>query len=241
MNQLFDYKNFTFFAILNRDIRGSWGFTSYQDTDGNWYKAINGYDTKNVPRAWNVNFSPSELIYRVGKKQKVMVLINNEVKEMPLAEYVRKCSFCEGSPNHRGVSMFKEIDEEKDAGILIDAKRTRKLANDAAFELESKPKELAEIAQLIGEFRDAKDLQFAAVIQFADHDPRTFLEIAKSPDRKVRALIKKGLSTGELLEKGKLITWKNEVLGSDEDSAIQKLMQEPDMLKAVELAIKKNK
>lgn len=241
MNQLFDYKNFTYFTILNRDIRGSWGFTSYQDVDGNWYKAINGYDTKNVPRAWNVNFSPTELLYRVGKKQKVMVLKNNEVTEMLLADYVRNCSFCEGSKNFRGVAVFKEVDEEKDAGILIDAKRTRKLANDAAFELESKPKELAEIAQLIGEFRDQKDLQFAAVIQFADADPRTFLELAKSPDRKVRALIKKGLATGELKLKGKIITWKNEVLGSDEDEATQRLMKDADVLNAVELAIKKNK
>lgn len=241
MEKLFDYKNYTFFSVLNRDIKGSWGFTSYQDKDGNSYKAINGYAPGGVPRAYDVFFSPSELLLRIPKNQKISVLVNGEEKKMLKAEYIRNCSFCEGSPNFRGLSMFKEVDEEKDAGILIDAKRLRKQAGDLAFELESKPKELAEVAQLIGEFRDNKEIQLAAVIQFADADPRNFLGIANSPDRQARALLKKALNIGEVKMKGKLLIWNNETLGADEDEATQRLVREPEVFKALSHAVKRNK
>ena len=237
----FDQKNFAYFAIINRDLSGSVGFSSWQDSQGNHYRAINGYGPTGTPRPFNINFSPSELIYRAGKKQKVTVLLNNQPKEMLLVDYLKDSSLCEGSPNLRGPAVFKMIDEEKDAGVLIDAKRLRREASNAAFDLESKPKELAEIAQLIGEFRDNKDIQFAAVINFADADPRTFLNYINSPDRQARALVKKGLSTGELTLKGKIITWKNETLGADEDEAVQRLTREPEVMKALAVAVKKNK
>lgn len=240
-NKLFDYSSYVFFSILNRDIKGTWGFTSYQDADGNWYKAINGYAPGGVPRAYDVFFSPAELLLRVPKGKKISVLFNNEEKKMLLADYIRNCSFCEGSPNNRGKAMFKEVDEEKDAGILIDAKRLRKQASDLAFELESKPKELTEVAQLIGCFKDNRDVQLAAVIQFADSDPRQFLSIANAPDRQARSLLKKALDMGEVKLKGKILVWNNETLGADEDEATQKLVKEKEVFKALEIAVKKKK
>lgn len=241
MEKFFDYRNYNFFSILNRDIKGTWGFTSYQDVDGNSYKAINGYAPGGVPRPYDVFFSPAELLLRIPKGKKISVLVNNEEQKWLLSDYIRKCSFCEGSPNNRGKAMFKEVDEEKDAGILIDAKRLRKQASDLAFELEGKPKELAEVAQLIGMFKDNKDVQLAAVIQFADADPRNFLAIANSPDRHARALLKKALDIGEVTLKGKILVWNKETLGADEDEAVQKLIHDKDVLKAIEIAVKKKK
>jgi hypothetical protein len=237
----FDQKSYVYFTLTKGNVTGSMGFSSFQDNDGNHYRAINGYGPSGVPRSFNINFSPAEEIYRAGKNQRVTVLVNNTAENWLLVDYLRKSSLCEGSPNLRGVPMYKEIDEEKDAGILVDAKRLRKKASDAAFELESKPKELAEIAQLIGEFRDDKNIQFSSILNFADADPKTFLSYVESPDRQARALIKKGLSTGELKMKGKLIVWKNETVGIDEDEATQRLIREPDLMKAIQLAVKKSK
>lgn len=238
---MFDHNNFVYYAILNREISGSQGFTSYTDTQGNTYKAINGYDTKGVPRSFNITFGPGELIYRAGKKQKVTVLINGEPKKMDLVEYMDNASMCDGSPNNTGVSVFKKIDMEKDAQILVSAKRLKKQASDAAFALEQSNKDLQEVAQLIGEFRDSKDIQLQAVIQSAEHNPKDFLDIVNSPDRSARALVRKGLKTGELTEKGKMITWKGANLGLDEDLAVQALLKDKDLLKAVEQAVKKTK
>lgn len=239
-----DSKRYFLFAAINPDISGSIGFTSFTDLDGNHYRAINGYTPYGVPRDFGVTFTEgSGRIYKAGKNQKVTVLINGKPDKADwlLADYLRKCSLCEGSPNFRGSALYRELDEEKDASVLIDTKRLRKKANDAAFDLEGKPKELAEVAQLIGEFRDNKDLQFSAVIAFAEANPRQFLEIVEAPDRQARALLKKAISIGEVKEKGKLLIWRNETLGSDEDEAIQKLTKEKEVFKALELSVKKLK
>ncbi len=238
---MFDHQNFEYYSVLNRDITGSKSFSSYADIQGNTYKAINGYDTKGVPRPFMITFGPGELIYRAGKKQQITVLVNGDPKKMLLTEYLDKASMCEGSPNNNGASDFKRIDMEKDAQILISAKKLKKQASDAAFDLEPKTKDLQEVAQLIGEFRDNKDIQLQAVIQFAEADPKNFLSIVNSPDRSARSLIRKGLSTGEITMKGKMVTWKGANLGPDEDDAVQSLLKDKDLYKAVEQAVKKTK
>lgn len=237
-------KNYVLFAAINPDITGSIGFSSYTDMDGNHYRAINGYTPAGVPRDFNISFSEgSGRIYRAGKNQKITVLMNGkpDPKEWFLADYLRHCSLCESSPNSRGNIVYRELDDNKDAEVLINVKKLRKKANDAAFELEGKSKELAEIAQLIGEFRDDKNIQFSTVISYAESNPRAFLELVESPDRQARALIKKALSIGEVKEKGKLLVWKNETLGSDEDEAVQRVTKDPAVFKALELAVRKLK
>jgi len=238
---MFDHNLYEYYTILNRDIKGSKSFSSYTDIQGNTFKAINGYDTKGVPRPFMITFGPGELTYRAGKKQEVTVLVNGDPKKMKLTQYMDNASMCEGSPNNNGVSDFKRIDMEKDAQILVSAKRLKKQASDAAFALEPNTKDLQEVSQLIGEFRDNKDIQLQAVIQSAEHNPKEFLEIVNSPDRQARALIRKGLNTGEITMKGKMVTWKGANLGPDEDDAVQSLLKDKDLLKAVEQAVKKLK
>lgn len=223
---MFDYKNYHNF-ILIKPIPGSWSFVSYDDSDGKSYRAIRGVDDQGKDRGFVVTFSSKERIYRFKKNQKVSVRKDGKLTEMKLYEYVKGHPMCLDGYNFGGVALFKEVEPERDAKMVLDAKKLRNQAETTALTL--KGKELKDMAVMLGEFSENQDLQMRAVLEFAGNDPGVFLKMLDDPQHEIKALVKKALKAGLLKKEKSTVLWEKEVLGS-EDAAVEWLSNNKEKL-----------
>lgn len=237
---MFDHSKF-FYFIQIVPTTGTFGFRNYTDIEGNTYSAFQTLGaTFNDHKPFWVTFSSRERTYRATKDREIMVSKNGDVpKKMKLKDYLLNSPFTADSQNLRGEPKIKLYDEVKDATTAVDRKTLRLQAGNIALSLSAQ--ELAEMAQLIGVFADDLMVQKNRVLEFSDQEPEYFMELYNSGDREARSLIKKGLKSGVLKAKGKMITWEKETLGADEDDAVAKLQKDEALRKAVKKAVDKLK
>lgn len=233
----FDYKNYHNF-ILIKPIPGSWSFVSYDTADGDNFKAIRGSDEQGKERSYVVTFSTRERLYRFKKNQKVDVKKNGKIVSMKLYDYIKGNPMCEGGPNFSGTGIFKEVDIEKDAKLVIDTKKRRNLAESKALDLTGKA--LKDVSVMLGEFSDNPDLQLRAAIEYAGNDPESFLSIIEDPQHEIKALLKTAIKAGTLKKIGAIVMWEKEALGS-EAMAVEWLIQNKDKLAALKKQTNKEK
>jgi hypothetical protein len=237
---MFDHSKFNYFIQIV-PTTGTFSFRNYTDIEGNTYSAFQTLGaTFNDHKPFWVTFSSRERTYRASKDREILVSKNGDVpKKMKLKDYLMNSPFTAESPNLRGVAKIKLFDEAKDAKVGVDRRTLRIQAGNLALNLSQQ--ELQEMAQLIGVFQDDMMVQKNRVLEFADQEPEAFMEIYNSGDREAKSLIKKGLSSGVLKKKGKMVVWENETLGADEEAAISRLMKEEPLKKAVTKAVNKLK
>lgn len=237
---MFDHDKFFYFAQIT-PTSGSVGFRNYTDNEGNTYSAFATLGvTFNDHKPFWVNFSARERIYRAAKDREILVSKNGDVpKKMKLVDFLKNSPFTEGSPNLRGNATIKLMDEVKDAKIAVDRAKLRLDAGNLALGLS--PDETTKMAQLIGYFGDDPMVQKRRVLEFSDQEPELFTQLYHGEDRDARSLVKKGLASKVLKLRGKMVVWDKMTLGPDEDSAIARLMKEPELRDAVAQAVKKMK
>jgi hypothetical protein len=237
---MFDHKVFDYFIQIH-PTPGTVSFRNYTDIEGNTYSAFQTLgQTFNDHKPFWITFSVRERTYRASKGREIFVSRNGDIPErMKLADYLKNSPWTEGSPNLRGSATIKMFDEVKDAKTGVDRRKRRLEAGNIAVNLS--PVQLTEMAQLIGVFSDDKTVQMNRVLEFADQEPETFLEFYNSADREAKAVIKKGLKTGVLKTKGKMVMWEKDMVGADEAEAIANLMKSPEKLEAIKLNIKRLK
>jgi hypothetical protein len=211
----FDYNNYHNFVLI-KPIKGSWSFVSYSTPDGQSLRAVRGQDETGKDRSYVVTFSTRERIYRFKRNQKVQVRRDGKLVDMKLYDYIKGSPVCLGGPNFEGVGIFKEIDAEKDAKLIIDAKKRRNEAETKALNLTGPP--LKDMAVMLGEFSDNPDIQLRAAIEYAGNDPEAFLSIMEDEHHELKALLKKAVKAGTLRKTGNMFMWEKEVLGGEMDS-----------------------
>lgn len=222
---MFDYKTNDYFALIN-PIPGGWSFTSYT-FEGETYRAINGFNRDGVARNFVVFFGDRERVFTCPKKKLIDVIVNNNVnnlRQMKLSEYLEKSGYCTG-PNCTS-AIFKKIDEVKDAKEMVDVKTFR--IEQEALAVGLKGEELKEMANLLGEFSDDKNLQKRAVLEFAGKQPDDFKRIYEDPSRTMKSTIQKALKMGILKQKGKVVTWDKDVIGSGEEQWVDYFTKEKE-------------
>jgi len=236
MEKLFNTDNYVYFALMT-PIEGSWGFTGYTAADGNYVKAVQGQNVNGTYKAYDVFWSTQERVRRVPKAKKITVLKNGELVQMLEIEYLKQSPNCEGSKNGSADSaaIFKEIDEAKDANILIERRQRKNQALTASFALEGK--ELDDIAAALGIFHDDPLIKLNRISEFAGQDPEGFFKHYENPNKIIKALILRGLHTGKLTKTGEAIFWGKEALGGNEDQAISFLIANPEKLHGLEESI----
>jgi hypothetical protein len=237
---MFDHKIFDYFIQI-RPTSGTVSFRNYTDIEGNTLSAFQTLgQTFNDHKPFWITFSVRERTYRAPKGRDIFVSINGDHPvKMKLADYLKNSPWTEGSKNLKGDATIKMFDEVKDAKTGVDRRKQRLEAGNIALNLSND--QLTQMAQLIGVFSDDKTVQLNRVLEFADQEPEAFLEFYNGADREAKALIKKGLKTGVLKEKGKMIMWDKEMIGADESEAISSLMKNEQLFKAVSTAVKKLK
>lgn len=157
-------------------------------------------------------------------------------------EFLKNHPECEGSPNGTyeddgnggkiqvGVS-FRELNTAKDAAIALRADRLRNQAETSALSLDEQT--LEEIANIIGYYGEVDDQMLLKVVEFARKKPGEYLELLKSDDRGVRAIIRKSIVEGIFRQHGPLIKWNDLTVGNDEDDAVATLRKDKQMLSAL--------
>lgn len=233
---MFDSKNhFQFIQLKPTD--GEQSFLSYSDLDGNTFKAIASIDQHGNKRSFVITWSARNRIYRGARNKKIMVEKNGEMTKMNLYDYIKNYDKVEGSPNLRGVALFKELDPIKDAKLALGRKVNVAKATNIALALEGE--NLSDMAAMIGVFMNDPDVQKFRVVEFADQEPDKFMEMHDASDAKAKALIRKAVNAGLAKKKGKAIEWASE-LHADEADFVSALLKDNKKLDALTKQVAKH-
>jgi hypothetical protein len=219
-----DIRGFTYFILL-RPGNAYYGFPAYFiDDDGIEHEIVQGIDQYGNKKYRRFSWNKGNRQIRIPNTQQDVI------------EFLRNYPECEGSPYAgKKKSWFKELNNERDASIALDAKRNRLEAETKALSLEGE--ELFEVGILCGSVSDKEGLVRHYIAEYAQNNPDGFMEIINDPVRKPRSIVKKGINFGILRKKGFMIFWESIHLGNDIDSATKKLADDPQLLNAIEEAI----
>lgn len=159
-----------------------------------------------------------------------------------LIDFLSAYPGCEGSPNGSysldedgneiqvGVE-YRIADTEDDAETILDGNTNRAKAQISAAEIDSTT--LVEMASYIGMFGQPSKLMRQKVQEWAGKKPVDYFKALNEGDRSARSLIRNCVADGTFKIQGTLIKWEGTIIGTDEDSAVKTLLDNPDMLEAL--------
>ncbi len=238
------------YFVFNKGTNAGWGFSTYQDKvgavldkDGVGYpgKVVSIYyqlDKNNKPIPYFFSMSMRDRVLKVEKDKTDMYGVS-------VVEYLRNSPECKGSPNgnysdvenpdsQTGV-FFKEMNEEADARVALDAKDYRRNAENLAAGLSLE--EVYEVNALLGQFKKGETFARHYILEVAGNKPDIFMRAYENPQRKALALIKKGISKGILKTQGSVVIWAKTTVGLDELDAAANIQKDKKMIEALEKAV----
>ena len=232
---MFDYDKFAYYSI-NKKLagRGPRGFTGYTDRFGDVKMIWDGRTDRQgdpIPRVFR--FSRKEQTMRIPLSQK-------DKHGTSVATFLDEHPQAKNSPNAAYASdnwLFSRIDEEGDATTAIDAKTLRIKAENFCLGLEKE--DAIDTATLFGTFTDKYKLALHCLLENAGNEPEDFMAIVDDSTVKIKIVLRKALKKGLFKRKGGIIKWEKEIIGADEESAIQRLMKDDDLLESIEINLKK--
>ena len=233
-----DYVNFIFTSPLNR----SFSFRTYVSLEGKTLGFVDGHDKDKMPiyHRWKWDQDGTRYI-RVHKNK-----TDNSPDKLNAVDFLRNSPNCEGSPNgsyaHDGTQLdiyFKEMNDQKSAQVGLDAEVARIEAQNQA--LKAKGQDFIDLCALIGVFDKDESIMRFALVDFAKNKPDKFTELVNDPVRKLKSLIRRGVSSQVIDKKGLMLTWENQLLGTDEDDAVRKLSIDENLQKALKSHVEKVK
>lgn len=144
-------------------------------------------------------FSRSHRMIRIPKSNTVEI---DAIKNHPQ---------CEDSPNgvYQNIegsevqlnALFREVNSDKDAGVVIDAAMLRSGALHSAVELLKDETKSEEVALVLGISASGK-ASYASILTYAERNPQDFLDTVNSPDIEARGLVAKAIKNRVLVKKG---------------------------------------
>jgi len=160
-----------------------------------------------------------------------------------LFDFLKNYPGCEGSKNgtyttdengneiQLGVE-YRLADTETDAETILDANTRRAKAQVSASELDDET--LTEVASYIGLFGPATKFMRSKVQEWAGKQPVNYFEALNDGERGIRAIIRNSVAKGTLKKTGTLIKWEGNLLGETEDAAVRRLIEQPEILQALQ-------
>jgi hypothetical protein len=226
---MYNFDNFVYFVLL-RPSNPHYGFAGgYNDLDGNLQMIVDKLDDKGRPVPRYFKFSKKERTIRIPKKQQ-------DSRGNNVADFLRNHPECKGSVNNTGQAIwFKEINEDKDSGLAVEAKKARIEAENVAVSL--KGQDLVDVAALCGLFNSKPNAMMHRVLEVAGNDPEAFMDIINDPAIKTKSLLRRGIRLELIKQKGTLLVWENTTLGVDENDAVRNLLSDAILYNAVEALI----
>lgn len=159
------------------------------------------------------------------------------IKREDEIEAIRNHPECLGSPNgtYRNIegkdvhlnALFKEINEDKDASVAIDAAILRTDAMNKAIEL-IRDEVDADNAMLVLGIASTGQSGHHKLMVYAQNNPEQFLEIINSGDFKAKALVKKAISLDVLQRDGVIYKAAELEYGVDEEEVLKTVLTDRD-------------
>lgn len=219
------------FALIDPSISG-YGFSSYMDVDG---------DVRFIEKFKNQYGASIKKNYEFNQSKRILRIPAKQVEEI---EFLRNHPECEGSPNgfydgegsdrKQSRVYFREINEGKDAAVVVEATKDRVKAQNLALELSETPEKLKQVAIMCGCFKSDPGIQLSHVLQYSETAPLDFINIVNSNELEASYLVKVALSKNIMTRIGLAIKY-GDLSFADEEDAISKVMTD----KAVKSSLKK--
>lgn len=154
-------------------------------------------------------------------------------------EFLRNHPECEGSINgsSRVKSYFKELNLDGDAEKANQA--TAKQLEAMTIALNLKDEELRSIGVLFGALSGTPSMIKHSVLEVSQKNPAYFLEVYNEPERQFRSILLQAVNKGVVTVKGTIHAWGKEVLGSNEDEAVAKLVKDKEIFTALKKTVEK--
>lgn len=225
------------------DRGGTISFRGYTDHAGALGKA-GAYVEYITSRDANGKGKGKQFVIDSSRRRFQVRLGEQDASDKPITQYdfLKNYPECEGSPNGHYQDLgngervqlnisFREMDEERDAEMALEADNERVLAEASALKLDDGT--LEEIAVFIGLSGKANKMMRFKVREFAQKRPKEYNKLLNSGDRPLRALVRRAIAQGILTQKGPVIFWENSMIGGDEDSAMSTLYNDKRLLEAL--------
>lgn len=232
------------YFVFNKGSNAGWGFSTYQDsvgalgTPGKVVSISYQLDKNNKPIPYFFSMSMRDRALKVEKDKVDMFGVS-------VVEFLRNSPECKGSPNGTYLDpnnpetqtnvYFKEMNEESDAQVALDAKNYRRIAENIAAELSLE--EVYDVNALLGFFKRGETFARHYILEVAGNKPDIFMRAYENPQRKALALVKRGLSKGVLKNQGTVVIWGKTTLGLDEVDAATNVQKDKKMLDGLEKAV----
>lgn len=129
---------------------------------------------------------------------------------------------------------FKLKEDAKDAEIKLKVGKRRAEAQVSAANLDELT--LKEVASMIGVFGEADELMQEQVFEWAGRKPLDYFKLLESGDRAFRAIIRVAIANGVLDQRGVAIYYNKELVGANEDLAVERLQTDKVMLESLQEA-----
>lgn len=215
----------------------SFGFRTYTDAIGQVRGFVEGKDKDGQPiyRRWKFDRDTRKISVHKNK---------TDLNNLNAVDFLRESPFCKGSPNGyynlKGEQLevyFEEVNEGRAAEEAIKFETMRLDAQNYA--VAAKGQELIDLASMIGVFHPDEPVLKFSVMEYAKNKPASFMEIYNDPVRKLKSLIRRGVSSGIISQEGTVYKWENQLVGLDEDDAAKTLKDNEAMFKAIKAQIDK--
>lgn len=225
-----DYTHFIFVSDKNQ----SFGFRTYNNEFGQAVGFLVGKNPDGTPiyERWKWD--------QDGKRSIPVHKNKTDLNGVRAVDFLRKSPNCHGSPltakDHSGNElniMIKELDQEADAKISLDAEIEK--INAANLALKVTGQEFIDLCALIGVFGDA-DRETAmrfALFEFAKRKPLEFMSLYNDKVRQLKSLLRRGVENGVIQKQGRMLSWEDQLLGVDEESAVIKLSADEKLTGAI--------
>lgn len=220
---------YVFFAFTS-PYNVSWGFTGYTDNQGNIKQYILSYDKNGQPVPFKWRFDQNHRVLKVHREQE-------DRNKQNAVEYLKNCPECKGSPNSKGIHFFKVMDTEADANLALSITQMKIEAGNLALSVQGQ--EYEDLLVMLGILSGKPGEKRFLLVDLAQNEPEKFMKVYKDPTRKLRALVRRGISTGVFEKNGTMILWEGQVFATDEDEAIRKIGQDDKLEKAITKNIEK--
>lgn len=219
-------QGYTYFILTDGRIP-HYSFDCYVDVNGDLRYISKGRDNHG-------NELKRRFEFRSGSRK-----ISVPNTQTDVIDFLRNHPECEGSPNAslRQKFYFKEMNLENDATKANEATARQLEAMTLALNL--KDEELKSIGILLGAFSGSPSIIKHNVLEVAQKNPAYFLEVYNEPERKFRSLLLEAVNKGVVTVKGTIHAWGKEVLGSNEDEAVAKIVGDKEVFTALKKTVEK--
>lgn len=183
------------------------------------------------------NGSPLRLKFHKGRR-----MLRYPIKSK-LVELLRNHPECYGSKNcEKKVidgktfypnALFKEVKENSDAKIAVDATRIRTEAMNLVFEVMEDENKASDLAAVLG-IKSSGSISDSKLLLYAENNPQEMIDTIKSPEFKAKAVAKRAIELDVLQREGIVYCVGDIQFGTEFDDIVKSIIDDKDKFELLE-------